>query len=456
MTKKSIIFAASLLFISTLVACKSTAPAEETALRIEDRPKIMWVDFSGNWLKFHNPDTARYYIKKAAECGFNHLVIDVKGTRSVVAYDSEIAPRIKTWKGIDYPENFNYLDTMIAIGRENGMKVLASLNMFCEGTDSLSGGIINGDKRDWQTVYYFGDGRVAPADNMEGPTTAFMNPARPEVQDYARSLVLELVRNYDLDGVMLDRCRYEGIRSDFSDFSRQKFEDYIGEKVENFPTDIYEWVKLDNGEYTRRPGKWHNKWIEWRASVIHDFFKTTRDSIKAINPDMMLANYTGAWYPSYYEVGVNWASKDYDPSADFDWATPEYKNYALNELFDLYTNGNYYVDVTLDELHARNGKIKNETDSEFAEGDHLCVEGACEYSRRLLAGRPFYGGMYVEQYYDDPDRFKRAVKMNLKESDGFMLFDLCHIIHMDWFDILGEAISEAEAEMNATGNDASK
>ena len=88
-----------------------------------------------------------------------------------------------------------------------------------------------------------------------------------------------------------------------------------------------------------------------------------------------------------------------------------------------------------------------ENDSGFSEGDHLCVEGACDYSRKLLGGRPFYGGMYVEQYYGDPDRFQRAVKMNLKKSDGFMLFDMCHIIYKDWFDILGKAIAEAEEEM---------
>ncbi|MDE5567299.1 MAG: family 10 glycosylhydrolase [Muribaculaceae bacterium] len=444
MKKLSFFLAAALVALTATVSCKHSETAADQELRIEDRPKIMWLDFSANWAKFSNPDTARYYIKKAADCGFNHLVVDVKGTKSVVAYNSEIAPRVKSWKGVDYPENFDYLDTMITIGRENGMKVLASVNMFCEGTDPEQGGILNGDRKDWETVYYFGDGTISKAPDMEGPATAFMNPALPEVQDYARSLVLELVKNYDLDGVMLDRCRYEGMRSDFSDFSKKKFEEYIGEQVENFPQDIFEWVPTENGGYTRKPGKWHNKWIEWRASVIHDFFAETRDSIKAVKPDMMLGNYTGAWYPSYYEVGVNWASKDYDPSKDFDWATPEYKNYALNELFDFYTNGNYYVDVTLDELHAHGGRVKNETDSEWSTGDHLCVEGACEFSRKLLGDRPFYGGMYVEQYYGDPDRFQRAVKMNLEKSDGFMLFDMCHIIAKDWFDILGQAIAEAE------------
>lgn len=447
MKRLSVIAACAALALTAMYSCKNDKASAEEGMRIEDRPKIMWLDFTANWTKFSNPDTARYYIKKAADCGFNHLVVDVKGTRSLVAYNSEIAPRVKSLKGIDYPENFDYLDTMIAIGRENGMKVLASLNMFCEGRNEEQGGILHGDRKDWETVYYSKDGKVSRADDMEGPGTAFMNPALPEVQAYERSLVLEVVRKYDLDGVMLDRGRYFGITSDFSDYSRNKFEEYIGEKVENFPEDIYKWVKDDSGEYTREPGKWHNKWIEWRASVIYDFFKTTRDSIKTVKPEMMLGNYTGAWYPSYYEVGVNWAGKDYDASKDFEWATPEYKNYALNELFDLYTNGNYYVDVTLDELHAHGGKVKNETDSGFSKGDHLCVEGACDYSRMLLGDRPFYGGMYVEQYYGDPDRFQRAVKMNLKKSDGFMLFDMCHIIYQNWFDILGLAIREAEEEM---------
>lgn len=447
MKKLSLIVSGIVMLLGGLYSCKSGEQKSDEALKIEDRPKIMWIDFSANWPQFSNPDTARYYVKKAADAGFNHLVVDVKGTKSAVAYNSDIAPRLKSWKGIEFPENFDYLDTMIAIGRENGMKVLASLNMFCEGTDSASQGILYGDRKGWATEYYRTDGTIATENGREGSGTAFMNPALSEVQDYARSLVLEVVNNYDLDGVMLDRGRYEGMGSDFSDFSKKKFEEYIGEEVENFPQDIFEWVDNGNGGFTRKPGKWYNKWIEWRASVIYDFFKGTRDAIKTAKPDMMLGNYTGAWYPSYYEVGVNWASKDYDPSEDFEWATPEYKNYALNELFDLYTNGNYYVDVTLDELHARGGRVKNETDSEWSTGDHLCVEGACEFSRKLLGDRPFYGGMYVEQYYGDPDRFQRAVKMNLEKSDGFMLFDICHIIHKGWFDLLAQAVSEAEEEM---------
>ncbi|MCS2977950.1 hypothetical protein NXX48_24390 [Bacteroides faecis] len=45
----------------------------------------------------------------------------------------------------------------------------------------------------------------------------------------------DLVKRYpDLDGLMLDRVRYDGISADFSDISRQQFEAYIGQKVEKF------------------------------------------------------------------------------------------------------------------------------------------------------------------------------------------------------------------------------
>ena len=114
-----------------------------------------------------------------------------------------------------------------------------------------------------------------------------------------------------------------------------------------------------------------------------------------------------------------------------------------------YTNGNYYWNVTLDEYRRSNGLHRNETDSEVSTGEHLCVEGGCRYSRRLLGGHPFYGGMYVEDYKRDTTQFKRAVEMNLRESDGLMVFDIVHIIQRDWWGPLGRAIAAAEAEAAA-------
>lgn len=86
---------------------------------------------------------------------------------------------------------------------------------------------------------------------------------------------------------------------------------------------------------------------------ITDYMALARKEVKAANPKVSFGTYTGAWYPSYYEVGVNFASKKYDPAQDFSWATPEYKNYGYAELIDLYATGNYYTDITIEEYKKR-------------------------------------------------------------------------------------------------------
>ena len=43
-------------------------------------------------------------------------------------------------------------------------------------------------------------------------------------------------------------------------------------------------------------------------------------------------------------------------------------------------------------------------------------------------------------------RIGRAVEMNLRESDGLMVFDIVHIINRDWWGPLQRAVSAYEAE----------
>lgn len=74
------------------------------------------------------------------------------------------------------------------------------------------------------------------------------------------------------------------------------------------------------------------------------------------------------------------------------------------------------------------------------------------YAKRVIIGaggcfsrsKPFYGGMYVEDYKRDTTQFKRAVEMNLRESDGLMVFDIVHIIDRDWWGPLQRAVEAYE------------
>lgn len=431
-----------------LAAAAGSGCRESAAETAPVKPKLMWLDCSANWERFSYPDSIRYYVDKCREAGMTALVLDIKGTSSEVVYPSQYAPQLKEWKGIVRPD-FDFIGTFTEAAHKAGMEIYGSFNTFAEGHGIFRRGLIYDGHSEWQAINYLPGKGLTPQLEIPGKTVLFTNPALPEVQEHEIALFKEVAGKYDLDGIILDRARYDNIMSDFSDFSRKAFEAYIGQELERFPEDIYTWEEDGNGGWKRTDGRYFKKWIEWRASVIYDFFRRTREELRKVDPELKFGAYTGAWYPSYYEVGVNWASQTYDPSQDFDWATPEYRNYGYAELLDLYTNGNYYWNVTLDEYRRSNGLHRNETDSEVSTGEHLCVEGGCRYSRRLLGGHPFYGGMYVEDYKRDTTQFKRAVEMNLRESDGLMVFDIVHIIQRDWWGPLGRAIAAAEAEAAA-------
>lgn len=406
-----------------------------------EKNNIMWLDLSGMWTRFTCPDSVDYYMDRIVDCGFNTVIIDVKNTGSAVGFKSDIAPRLIDWKGVKIDPSYDYLDVVLRSAHNHGLTAYAAFNIFCESYPHFKRGVLTGDTLRWRSQNYVAGKGIIPAPENEGPGTAFCNPALPEVQEYEQSVLLECASRYPIDGVMVDRCRYDNITSDFSPESRRMFEEYAGVKLDRFPEDIYEWVEQPDGSYTRAEGPYFKKWFEWRASVIYNFFKDTRDKLKTLNPDLKFGAYTGAWYPSYYEVGVNWAGPEYDPSQHFAWATPKYRDYALAPLLDLYTNGNYYKNISLDDYYRSNGLVKNETDSEWQSGDHLCVEGACRYSRMLLGGRPFQGGMYVVDYDTDVNEFKRALEMNYRQSDGVMVFELYHIIRTGWFDALKEVLN---------------
>lgn len=414
-----------------------------TAAFAGNKPKLMWLDCSANFKRFSFPDSIRYYVDKCAETGITDLVLDIKGTTGMVLYPSKIAKQKKEWKGHSRPD-FDFINTFIDAARSRNLKIYLSMNVFVDGHGIFQKGGIYNENKAWQSINYQPGKGLVPVTEIPNKATMFFNPALPEVQAYELSIIKEVVTNYDADGIMLDRTRYDCINSDFSPQSKTMFEKYAGVKVERYPEDIYEWVQNADGTYKRVDGKYFKQWIEWRASVIYGFFKKVRKEVKRIKPDYKLGTYTGAWYPSYFEVGVNWASKKYDPSKDFDWATKKYKKYGYAELLDIYTNGNYYWNVTLQEYRQSNGKHRNETDSEMSEGEHLCVEGGCKYSRKLLGNNPFYGGLYVEDYKKDPIQFERAVKMNLKESDGLMIFDIVHIINRNWWENLKQAIADGD------------
>ena len=186
-----------------------------------------------------------------------------------------------------------------------------------------------------------------------------------------------------------------------------------------------------------------------RSLYFYIHFEEAHKRIKAINPDLVLGDYTGAWYPTYYYVGVNWASKKYNPAEEFEWASENYYKTGYADLLDVYMTGLYYTPITKHEVDTHFPDIGQRMEAGMdaeARNYWYCVEGAAELAQKITCGVvPVVGSIYVEQYMGDEERFGRAVTQAIESCDGgMMLFDLCHIVSHNWWDTLQRAIERAE------------
>ncbi|MFC3196098.1 alpha amylase family protein [Parapedobacter deserti] len=426
------------------IACTAENQPNDTA---HERRNILWFDATANFKRFSEKDSITFYLEKSKAIGISDVVVDVKPITGEVLYPSKLAPQMIQWEG-EYESGtkdttWDMLSFFIEEGHRLGLAVHASTNVFVAGHNFFDRGVVytDEDKQHWQTISYLPEG-MTPITEQKKKYSAMLNPALPEVQDYELSIIKELVASYpQLDGIILDRVRYDGIEADFSDASRDLFEAYLGRPVENFPAAIFSY---DSGEGKDRiEGPLYKNWLEWRAKVIHDFIYRAREEVKQINPDISFGDYTGSWYPLYYDVGVNFASREYDPSIDFEWATPEYKQFGYAEALDLFTTGNYYVEVEKKETEALADQAVRHTESGLQVGAEswYTVEGSAELVNEVTKGKvPVYAGLYVEQYKGDPEQFVKAIKMCRSKSQGVMVFDIVHVINFGWWDYLEEGL----------------
>ena len=418
------------------------------------RRNILWFDASANfeWLSY--PDSIDYYLDLSHDAGVTDVVLDLKPISGKVLYESEYAPKMTTHhrSGYTRDSDVNVVQYFIDASRERGLTSHFSINVFVGGHNYHDIGLVYDDpeKEDWQAINYTPEG-FKPITEFDDKYSAMLIPSHPDVQQFNLDVMREIIETYNFDGVILDRVRFDGIQSDFSSVSRNAFEEYIGTSLDRFPEDIYEWVEkehpdnaTDGAEFERKPGPKYQDWLAWRTSVIYNYMKRAREVAKETDPDIIFGNYTGAWYPVYYEVGVNYASQKYDPSDEYEWANEDYQKYGFAGLLDLFTTGNYFFEVTEEEVEALNQEEveRHEAGMGTTLDFWYSVQGSARITREVVMGdTPIFCGLYVEQYDEHPDQFVRASQMCREESDGLMIFDIVHIINYDWWDVLEEGMN---------------
>ena len=373
---------------------------------VREKPLVMWIDASANFQRFAKKTDIKAILKRARSYGINGIVVGVKPGNGRALYESEFLQPCVTLGGTTVERDYDYLEFILQTAKELGMRVEASASVMVMGENSRRYGTLFDDDyfKELECVEYLPDGLHKISETGE---FGAINPAHPKTVAYVKRMLTEMFSNPKyaaLDGFVLDYCRYMDYNSDFSDYSRSAFEDYIGKLVDNWPNYIYYFKtpETKKGDFT--PGPLFNQWIEWRAKVIHDVVAECRSAIKAVRPDADLSVWAAAWYPLPH-TGQNWGSPRYTLVDSNWWATKNYHTTGYADQLDYFQLGAYYSKV-----------YGYSSDA---------IEYSINISKQILKGDcPMWGTFSVASQKFDVES---AVKLCLTKTDGCMVFDLCHI-----------------------------
>ncbi len=424
-------------------------PDPPSSISNADKPRFIWIDAAANFKDFANSkDNIARDLSLAKDAGFTDIVVDIRPTNGDILYQSSVqgVQQVEwlgawingTYSRVYRTEAWDYLQAFIDLGHTLGLKVHAGFNTMVGGRSSSLGneGILYRDatKKAWATSENLRNGITNTLDAGSG--IKFFNPLNPEVQEYICDLLKDLAK-YNLDGIFLDRGRFDGIQSDFSELTHSEFEKFLGGiKINNYPDDILPAGATMNDVMSMSAyPQYFKKWLEFRAKVICDFMAKARQAVKSVNSNIKFGVYVGGWYSTYYEVGVNWASKKYDPSLTYRWATDKYKDYGYANLMDQMLIGAYASPL----------KVYGSTE--------WTIQGFCKLAKDktkgdcpMVAGGPDVGNWDPNNIVDQSEEniaIVNSVKACMDVCDGYFLFDIIHLKMNNQWQYVKEGITKA-------------
>ena len=414
-----------LLFVLLLSAC---APKE--------KPAYVWIDAPGNFRVYGNSrDSIARDCKRIAKMGFTDIIVDVRPTCGNVLFKTSVAPqltRMPHWrKGkVTFTErtaDFDYLQAFIEEGHKAGLKVNAGINVMVGGwkVGDVEMGMVydRPELKDWCSVDNTPDGLMNEYYDSLSIGARFLDPANPEVQQFVLDLLADLASYKGLDGIVLDRCRYDDYAMDagYTDIAKEAFTQYIGHSPEAWPVFEKQGRIFLEGD----PSELQKQWLTFRCKTIHDLVARAAETVHKVSPKVRFGIYVGAWFSEYYRSGVNWTSTEYDLAScekTYSWAGPEYQATGFADLLDFMFLGAY---TAADAIHG---------DGEWT------MEGFARLGRQRLCGKvPFAAGPDIgngKGFLEGGcgDILPEIVRTMKQSADGLFIFDLCHIRRYDYWD----------------------
>lgn len=122
---------------------------------------------------------------------------------------------------------------------------------------------------------------------------AWLNPLHPQVQEFIKALILEIVSNYNVDGIQLDDHFAMPVQFGYDAFTVKVYQqEHQGKSP---PTDCF-----------------NSEWMRWRADKITDFMAEIYQAVKAVKPNAKMSlspNSQAFAYKYYLQDWESWVKK---------------------------------------------------------------------------------------------------------------------------------------------------
>ncbi len=195
-------------------------------------------------------------IRMAREANMNALIVQVRKTGDAL-YKSNYEPRAP----LDDP-NFDPLAYLVEKAHKEGIEIHAWLNTFritARGEKPGPGHVLSLHP-EWANKTYEG--------STEGGEGGYLDPGIPGVQDWTVNVFVDVVRNYDIDGIHFDYVRYPGANWGYSDLAVAQFNKEQNRTGKPTPNDL-EWKQWRRDQVTKvvRRVYWATKRLKPKVKV---------------------------------------------------------------------------------------------------------------------------------------------------------------------------------------------
>ncbi|BAY20984.1 hypothetical protein NIES2100_07280 [Calothrix sp. NIES-2100] len=220
-----------------------------------------------------------------AETGFN-VVFPVVWNQGVTLYPSQIMQQIF---GVAINPSFigrDPLREVIVEARRVGLKVIPWFEYGFASSYNSNGGMLLQTKPEWAARDR--NGKLLQKNGFE-----WMNALDPQVQEFMLNLVLEVVNNYDVDGIQGD------------------------DRLPALPAEGgYDegTIALYRQQFQQNPPQNHQdrQWLQWRADILTEFLARLYQQVKRVNPNLIVSmspNIYDWGFKEYLQDSVTWLNR---------------------------------------------------------------------------------------------------------------------------------------------------